>query len=157
MSEKAHYYETNLKWTGNQGEGTGSYRSYERDHTITIPGKPDILGSSDPAFRGDPSRHNPEELLVASLSACHMLWYLHLCASHKIVVLAYEDRATGEMVENADGSGRFKSVTLHPNITLADPAMKVKAEALHEKANQACFIANSCNFPVHHQAIYRYE
>ena len=157
MSEKTHHYETNLKWTGNQGEGTGSYRSYKRDHTISIPGKPDIPGSSDPAFRGDPSRHNPEELLVASLSACHMLWYLHLCASHKIVVLAYEDQATGEMVENADGSGRFKSVTLHPYITLADPAMKAKAETLHEKANQACFIANSCNFPVHHQAIYRYE
>jgi len=157
MSGTAHEYQINLKWTGNQGSGTSKYREYKRDHTISIKGKPDILGSSDPAFRGDPKRYNPEDMLVASLASCHMLWFLHLCATNKIVVLNYEDEATGTMTENTDGSGQFKSVTLNPHITLADHSMEAKADSLHEKANKACFIANSCNFPVYHKATYRYE
>ena len=157
MSGKTHHYKIDLKWTGNQGTGTSSYRDYTRDHLIAMPGKPEIPGSSDPAFRGDPSRYNPEDMMVSSLAACHMLWFLHLCSTHKIVVTAYEDQATGVMTESKDGSGRFTEVTLHPVITLADPSLQEKADALHHEANRLCFIANSVNFPVHHQASYRHE
>ncbi len=146
-----HQYKTTLKWTGNTGSGTSHYRQYERSHTISIEQKPDILGSSDPAFRGDKTRHNPEDLLVSSLSACHMLWYLHLCAEHGVVVTDYVDIATGTMQETEDGSGRFTEVTLNPVVTVTDLAMVDKANALHEQANKMCFIANSCNFPVHHR------
>ena len=147
MAEKAHHYETNLKWTGNQGEGTGSYRSYKRDHTISIQGKPDILGSSDPAFRGDSSRHNPEDLLVAALSSCHMLWYLHLCAIRGVVVTAYEDAAEGTMLEEPR-RGRFTEVVLRPVVTITEDSDATKAISLHERAHGECYIANSVNFPV---------
>ena len=157
MSNKTHNYQIDLKWTGNQGTGTSNYREYKRDHVFSMQGKPEIPGSSDPAFRGDPTRYNPEDLLVSSLAACHMLWFLHLCSTHKIVVTDYQDRATGTMTENADGSGQFSEVTLNPVITLADERMQALADSLHEKANKACFIANSCNFPVYHKATYRYE
>ncbi|MCE7991614.1 MAG: OsmC family protein [Roseivirga sp.] len=153
MTGKTHHYETHLKWTGNQGTGTSSYQAYGRDYSIAIGDKPELLGSSDPAFRGDPGRHNPEDLLVASLSSCHMLCYLHLCAVNKVVVLEYEDQATGVMVEAGSG-GHFEQVTLHPKITLADASMIEKADKLHEQANKVCFIANSVNFPVHHEASY---
>src|SRR5690606_35226706 len=110
-------------------------------------------GSSDPSFRGDPTKYNPEELLVASLSAGHMLWYLHLCANSGVVVIDYWDHATGTMVETENGGGRFQQVTLCPNVTVAEPSMVAKANALHHEANQLCFIANSCNFPVYHQPV----
>jgi organic hydroperoxide reductase OsmC/OhrA len=152
---KAHHYRVNITWTGNRGKGTASYTSYEREHIITTGSKPVIPGSSDPAFRGDITRYNPEELLVASLSSCHMLWYLHLCTVAGVNVVEYVDDATGVMEETADGGGRFTEVTLYPVITVAREDMVDIADGLHEKANALCFIANSCNFPVHHKPIYK--
>ena len=146
-----HEYEVSVKWTGDLGKGTANYKSYERSHTISVENKSDILGSSDPAFRGDRTRHNPEELLVASLSSCHMLWYLHLCAEAGIIVVEYVDNATGTMVETQDGGGRFAEVTLNPTVSVAEATMIEKANELHRKANEYCFIANSVNFPVHHK------
>lgn len=151
---KEHHYQIDLTWTGNEGKGTESYKAYSRNHLINAPGKSiTIPGASDPSFLGDPTRYNPEELFVSSLSACHMLWYLHLCAVNKIVVIAYEDRATGTMIETKDGGGRFTEVTLHPKVTITDPTQKEKALDLHHQANGLCFIANSCNFEVRHEAI----
>jgi organic hydroperoxide reductase OsmC/OhrA len=145
---KEHHYKTHVAWTGNEGEGTKSYKSYKRDHTITVPGKPPLLASSDPAFHGDPARYNPEELLVASLASCHMLWYLHLCAVNHIVVTEYQDDAQGMMSEKADGSGEFVEVVLRPQVTVAADADQAKALELHEEAHRYCFIANSVKFPV---------
>lgn len=148
---KSHNFRTTISWTGNLGTGTDSYRSYSRNHDITVEGKPVIAGSSDASFKGDRSRHTPEDLLVSSLSGCHMLWYLHLCAINGVVVLAYDDDAEGEMLENEDGSGQFLQVTLHPRVVVADPAMMDLARSLHADANHKCFIARSVNFPVNHQ------
>ena len=148
---KQHNYNITTKWTGNTGTGTSNYTSYERSHAILIDHKAEILASSDPAFRGDKTRHNPEELLLASISSCHMLWYLHLCAEAGIIVTAYTDYATGVMVETKNGSGKFTEVTLNPVVAITDPAMTEKANALHKQANALCFIANSVNFPVYHQ------
>lgn len=149
--EKTHHYTTVLTWTGNKGEGTANYKAYERDHIHSVAGKPDIPGSSDPSFRGNRERYNPEELLVASLSSCHMLWYLHLCSVNNIVVMDYHDQAEGLMAERADGSGYFKEVILRPVVTITDASRMEKARSLHHEANKMCFIANSMNFPVHHQ------
>lgn len=144
-----HHYHTRVTWTGNRGEGTASYRAYGREHDISAPDKlMVILGSSDSAFRGDPTRYNPEELLVASLSGCHMLWYLHLCAEAGVVVAHYADEARGVMVETADGGGQFEEVVLQPLVRVAEASMLVRAAELHERANELCFIARSCNFPV---------
>jgi len=148
---KTHHYNATIFWTGNRGTGTSGYRDYERSHTVSIEGKADILASSDPSFRGDNTKHNPEELFVASLSSCHMLWYLHLCADAGIVVTAYEDNAEGTMAENADGSGQFVEVILRPRVTFADPSQSEKAQNLHNEAHKMCFIARSCNFPVRHK------
>jgi len=149
---KTHRYNVQVEWSGNTGTGTSGYRNYERRHEISAgSGKPAIPGSSDPAFRGDPARWNPEELLVASLSACHKLWYLHLCAQAGIVVTDYVDHAEGIMEETADGSGRFQVVTLRPKITVSQGDL-TKARELHSVAHAKCFIANSVNFPVHHEA-----
>ncbi|QKZ14968.1 OsmC family protein [Spirosoma sp. KUDC1026] len=150
---KEHQYTVTTNWTGNTGTGTRSYQSYERNYVVSVENKPAIPGSSDPSFRGDRTRYNPEELLVASLSTCHMLWYLHLCAEAGVVVTDCVDKATGIMIETPDGSGRFTEVTLHPTVTVADASMIAQANALHEPANRKCFIANSCNFPVHHQPV----
>ena len=151
---REHNYNVSVHWTGNNGEGTTNAAAYQRSHTIAITGKPDILGSSDAAFRGDISKHNPEDLLVASLSVCHMLWYLHLCADAGIIVTAYTDKAIGIMVENHGGGGHFTNVTLYPTITLADISMADKANSLHTKAHEKCFIANSVNFPVLQKATF---
>ena len=148
---KQHQYELTIQWTGNQGTGTNTYRSYERSHIISAENKPEIIASSDPAFRGDKTKYNPEELLIASLSSCHMLSYLHMCAVAGIVVLDYTDKATGIMVETPDGGGHFTEVTLYPVVIVANSSMIDKANELHHQANKLCFIANSCNFPVHHQ------
>ena len=145
---KKHTYEASIEWTGNKGEGTASYRSYSRNFTLRIAGKPDLFGSSDYAFHGDRDRHNPEDMLVAALSSCHMLSYLHLCAVNNIVVLAYEDTATGTMQERPDGSGFFTQVQLSPKVTISIESDAEKAETLHHKAHELCFIANSVNFPV---------
>ena len=142
-----HRYAVTVVWTGNTGAGTASYRGYERAHLVSGPGKPDIAGSSDPAFRGDPGRWNPEELLVASLAACHQLWFLHLATEAGLVVTAYEDAAEGVMVEEPDGAGRFASVTLHPRVTVAGGDAEL-VPALHERAHAMCFVARSVGFPV---------
>jgi organic hydroperoxide reductase OsmC/OhrA len=152
---KQHHYKLTVTWTGNRGNGTASYTAYDRNHIIAATGKPAIPASSDPAFRGDPTRYNPEELLVASLSTCHMLWFLHLCTTAGVVVVDYIDEAAGVMEETADGGGRFTEVTLFPVITVTETAMIEKADALHADANRLCFIANSCNFPVHHKPVYK--
>jgi len=149
MSNPSHRFEVQTTWTGNTGEGTANYRAYRRDHEITGAKKAaPIPCSSDPAFRGDASRYNPEELLVASLSACHMLWMLHLCADAGIVVTAYFDPASGTMTLNPDGSGRFTEVTLRPALTITDASRTADTQALHSRAHELCFIANSVSFPV---------
>ena len=152
---KAHQYNLALKWTGNKGTGTSAYKAYDRDYTIAINQKPDLLGSSDPNFNGDPARHNPEELLVASISSCHMLWYLHLCAEAGVVITDYTDQATGIMTETANGGGHFINITLYPVVIVASETMIEKANELHQKANELCFIANSVNFPVKHEPVCR--
>ena len=145
---RAHRYEVETTWTGDRGEGTASFRGYDRDHEVAGEGKPTIPGSSDPSFRGDPARWNPEELLVASLSQCHMLWYLHLCAVSGVVVVGYRDAAEGVMRERPDGGGAFESVTLRPRVVVAEAGMAERAEALHHDAHEKCFVAASVNFPV---------
>jgi len=145
---KRHEYALAIEWTGNTGQGTKSYKSYTRDYSIAAAGKPVIRGSSDPAFLGDRTRYNPEDLLVASLSACHMLWYLHLCSANAIVVLDYKDAVKGVMEEGPDGSGAFTEVNLQPEVTIAAPGNVAKATALHEEAHEKCFIARSVNFEV---------
>jgi organic hydroperoxide reductase OsmC/OhrA len=147
MAQRVHRYVAGIHWTGNTGAGTASYRSYERAFTIGVDGKPAILGSSDPLFLGDASRYNPEDLLVASLSSCHLLWYLHLCAEASVVVVAYADRAEGTMTESADG-GRFTRVVLRPEVTISAASDPERARALHRDAHAKCFVANSVNFPV---------
>ena len=127
------------------------YRSYDRSYVISVDQKADIQGSSDSAFMGDKEKHNPEDLLLSAISSCHMLWYLHLCSENGIVVLDYTDKALGTMTENADGSGHFSEVKLHPQVTISRDGDVEKANALHEQANKMCFIANSCNFPITHQ------
>ncbi|WP_339608339.1 OsmC family protein [uncultured Roseivirga sp.] len=148
---KNHSYNVKVEWTGNKGTGTSSYRAYERSHSILVEGKPKILGSSDPAFRGDKTKHNPEDMLVASLSACHMLFYLHLCADAGITVMDYVDNAFGTMEETPEGGGRFAEVILRPTVKITDESRIEEANKLHHKANQLCFIANSCNFPIRHE------
>ena len=148
--ERTHSYSLNIKWTGNTGTGTSAYRAYERSHVLSAAGKPEISCSSDPVFRGDKTKYNPEEFLVAALSSCHMLFYLHLCADAGIVVVDYKDTPIGIMTETEEGGGYFTSVTLHPVVTVADGSMIEKANALHERANALCFIAGSCNFKIHH-------
>jgi organic hydroperoxide reductase OsmC/OhrA len=145
---KEHIYQTNLAWTGNVGTGTKSYTGYSRAHEISIEGKPVISGSSDPHFHGDTSRYNPEELLLAALSACHMLSYLHQCALAKIVVVEYVDSATGKMVETADGGGHFTDVTLKPRVIISAESDPDTAREVHHKAHELCFIAKSVNFRV---------
>ena len=150
---KTHHYSLSVTWTGNTGEGTKDYRAYERSHTISVENKVTIAASADPSFRGDKTKHNPEELFVASISTCHLLWYLHLCSDAGIVITEYTDRATGTMTETADGGGRFTEVVLHPAVTIIDEAMLEAATALHHRANKLCYIANSCNFPILHKPI----
>ncbi len=146
-----HRYRVTLEWTGDDGEGTASYRSYRRDHVVTADGPPPLEGSSDPTFRGDATRWNPEQLLVASLSQCHLLWYLHLAAEAGVVVVGYVDHPEGEMALSADGGGRFTSVTLRPEVTVGPGTDAAEAEALHDRAHELCFIARSVAFSVTHQ------
>jgi organic hydroperoxide reductase OsmC/OhrA len=147
MPGKTHTYSTHVEWTGNRGTGTSSYTAYGREHVIRMDGKPDIKGSADPAFRGNADRHNPEDMMVAAASTCHMLWYLHLAAEARVVVTGYTDAARGTMVEDKDRGGYFTEIVLRPLVTIAsgDPAV---AEQLHEAAHKKCFIANSVNFPI---------
>lgn len=150
---KEHHYRATITWTGNKGTGTDHYQNYERSHNIIIENKAIIEGSSDPAFRGDKSLHNPEDMLLSSLSSCHMLWYLHFCSVNNVIVINYNDTAEGIMLEENDGKGRFTEVTLHPHVTVQNQDMVELAIALHKKASEYCFIANSVNFPVIHKPI----
>lgn len=152
MADKQHHYQVKIRWTGNRGNGTSSYTAYDRDSELTAPGKDPVALSADPAFRGDRQRWNPEELLLAAASACHKLWYLHLCADAGIIVYAYEDNAEGTMVENA--RGHFTQITLKPHITLRNPSDIERAKQLHHQAHEACFIANSLNFPVNCEPVF---
>ncbi|MEL4309089.1 OsmC family protein [Joostella sp. CR20] len=149
---KKHNYEIKVEWTGNEGKGTLNYKSYNRNHRIIADGKYNgINGSSDPSFLGDNTKYNPEDLFLSSLSACHMLWYLHLCSANNIIVTEYSDNATGIMEETKDGSGKFTEVTLNPKVKITDKEMIEKAKELHKVANKMCFIANSCNFKIGHK------
>ena len=147
---REHNYNISITWTGNRGTGTSDYRAYDRNHVIQAADKAEIAGSSDPAFRGDKTRYNPEEFMVAALSTCHMLSYLHVCVLNGVVVTDYKDNATGTMAETPDGGGHFIEVTLNPVVTIKDASMIEKANELHHKASELCFIANSVNFPVKH-------
>ncbi len=165
MRARSHRYRVRVAWTGNRGSGTSGYRAYSRDHEVTTGGTDEahepsgahvpepIAGSSDSAFRGDPGSWNPEQLLTAALSQCHMLWYLHLCAVTGVVVTGYSDRAVGTMTEDSAGSGRFTEVMLRPHVTVSSPDMIEKATGLHRDAHEKCFIANSVNFPVRHEPV----
>lgn len=145
---KQHVYEVDVNWTSNDGEGTKTYNAYRRDHEIASPGKPSIQGSSGASFCGDARRYNPEELLVASLSACHMLWYLHLCAINRVIVLHYQDAASGTLEESDDGLGAVVRALLKPTVKIAGAENRAIAFALHREAHRRCFIANSVKFPV---------
>jgi organic hydroperoxide reductase OsmC/OhrA len=146
-----HEYRSQVIWTGNTGAGTATYAGYGRDHDILISGRPVIWASADAHFRGDATRHSPEDLFVAALSSCHLLSYLALCARAGITVLAYEDEAHGIMVTTADGGGRFESVVLNPVVTIAEGQDMAQAEMLHDKAHEQCYIASSCSVPVRHR------
>jgi len=146
-----HRYSLTATWTGDRGSGTSGYRDYDRSVTLSIAGKPDLAASSDKPFRGDPSRWNPEDLLLAALAECHLLSYLHACVTAGVVVVAYEDEAAGTMVEDGRGGGAFTEVVLRPRVTVADEAMREAALAAHDQAHAWCFIANSVNFPVRHE------
>jgi organic hydroperoxide reductase OsmC/OhrA len=152
MKNGEHHYRAQLTWEGNRGDGTATYAGYGREYRIAIEGKPELQGSADPAFRGEADRHNPEDLFLAAISSCHMLSYLALCAKYGIRVVAYEDAATGTMREDGKGGGRFEEVVLHPIVTIDDAGQTDRAQQLHERAHETCFIANSCSVPIRHQA-----
>ena len=148
MADKTHQYELDITWTGNTGSGTSGYRDYARDHNISAPGKPVIPGTAYPAFRWVPERWNPEELLVASLSQCHMLWVLALCAQAVVTVTGYTDHPSGTMAQTADGGGYFTEVVLRPTVHITDAQQAEALTDIHERAHRLCFIANSVNFDV---------
>lgn len=150
-----HRYALTVTWTGDTGEGTSTYRGYRRTHVVSADGPPDLAGSADRTFHGDRERWNPEQLLLAALAQCHMLSYLHVCVDAGVVVTGYVDRATGSMRTEADGSGRFTGVVLHPEVTVAGSTMVEAATRAHRRANELCFIANSVSFPVHHEPVVR--
>jgi len=145
-----HHYAVAVEWLGNRGTGTSGYRDYGREHLVTAVGKSAIEGSSDRTFHGDAERWNPEELLLAALSQCHLLSYLHVAASHGIVVVEYTDAATGTMEQTANGGGHFTSATLRPRVTISAGSVEL-ARSLHAEASEKCFIAASVNFPVSHE------
>lgn len=153
MADRLHHYAVTVTWTGSRGSGTSAYAAYGREHEIAAGAKPVIAGSSDPSFRGDAARWNPEDLLVASVSACHKLWYLHLCAEAGVVVTGYVDEATGTMLEDRERGGFFTAVVLHPRVTITARSDRDRAIALHHEAHAKCFIANSVNFPVSCEAL----
>ncbi len=143
-----HHYQLKAVWQGNRGTGTSGLRAYDRSHLVSFDGKPELHLTTDNAHVGDPSKLNPEDLLVTALASCHLLSYLYVCAKAGVIVTAYEDHASGVMIEEADGSGRFKVVTLKPRVKVADASMIDRANALHHEAHEICYIANSVNFEV---------
>lgn len=155
MTRPPHRYTARLIWDGNTGTGTADYTAYERQFRVAIPGKTDLLGSADPSFRGEASKHNPEEFFLASISACHMLVYLALCARHGVEVTAYEDHADGSMRVDERGGGRFESIVLRPAVVIEGAQHRRVALDLHGIAHDRCFIANSCSVPIRHEPIVR--
>ncbi len=152
MSKTAHEYSARIVWDGNTGEGTAAYDGYGRQYRALIAGKPDIAGTADAAFRGEPHKHNPEDLFLSAISSCHLLSYLALCARRGIVVLAYEDDAWGRMVPSTNGGGKFEEVVLRPRVTIAAEKDRDAALQMHETAHELCYIANSCSVPIRHEA-----
>jgi len=152
--KKLHHYSISNRWEGNSGNGTSGPRNYERSHRITIDGKPELELTTDNPLVGDKRKLNPEDLLVTALSSCHLMSYLYLCSLEGVVVLGYEDKAEGIMLETEAGGGSFQKVKLKPVIELADATMIDRAKELHHKAHEICYIANSINFPVEVEAIY---
>ncbi|WP_029145661.1 OsmC family protein [Microbacterium luticocti] len=148
-----HHYRLRAVWTGDRGTGTSGYRDYDRLVTLSAAGKPDLLASSDKPFRGDPTRWNPEDLLLAALSECHLLSYLHACVAAGVVVVGYTDDASGVMTEDGAGGGAFTEVVLRPHVVVAEASMVESATAAHHQAHEWCFIANSVNFPVRIQPV----
>ena len=151
-----HHYQTTINWIGNKGEGTLTLRSYDRDLTIVVPGKPEIPATSEVSIKSNKVRYNPEELLQAAVASCHMLSFLYICAQNEVVVTSYIDHSTGTMKETADGGGRFTEITLHPEIIIQGQVDEEKLTRLHHKANHICYIANSCNFPINHKPVYTF-
>lgn len=145
---KKHEFTTQVTWTGNKGNGSIAYEAYGRDYRVEAKGKQPIDLSADALFRGDAEKYNPEDMLLASLSACHMLWYLHLCADAGVVVMNYVDHVSGILEFGGERAGKFTEVTLKPRIGITSGSDKNKAEQLHHKAHEKCFIANSCNFEI---------
>jgi organic hydroperoxide reductase OsmC/OhrA len=143
-----HNYKLTAEWTGNKGDGTKNVRTYDRSHTISIEGKPELFLTTDNPAVGDKSKLNPEDLLVSALSSCHMLSYLYLCSLEGVIITSYLDNATGIMIENESGGGKFKEVTLNPIVSVTEESMLEKAIVLHHKAHEICYIANSVNFEV---------
>ncbi len=141
-----HEYKLRLLWQGERG--TTDYASYNRGYRLIVDGKQELAGSADPAFRGDAGKHNPEELFLGALSACHMLTYLALCARRRLVVTAYRDEPSGTLTLEPGGGGRFTSITLRPRVTVFRAQDNAEAIALHERAHVACFIASSCAAPI---------
>ena len=151
---KLHDSTAEIVWTGDRGEGTRHYRGYDRTWRIATPGKPAIECSNDPLLGGDPARPNPEDLLLSSLAACHMLWYLHLASDAGIVVRAYEDSPLGVGETGPRAEGRFLRAVLRPRIAVQRGADLAKADALHHEVHHFCFIARSVNFPIAYEASY---
>ena len=132
MSAREHLYRASLRWTGNRGQGTSSYTAFGRDLEASVTGRTPAPGnlpmSSDPAFRGDASRYNPEDLLLLSLSSCHMLWYLHLAAEHGILVQDYVDDCEAVLADEGRSGGQFVRAVLRPRMkNSADIRMVVDA------------------------------
>ena len=151
MNLRDHSYSARVVWTGNLGPGTATYRSYSRDHRVDVDGPGELLGTADPTFHGSADRWNPEQLLLVAVAQCHMLSYLHVAVTRGVVVTGYSDAAQGSLRLNADGSGEFTGITLHPRVELADPSQSALADSLHARAHELCFIARSVAFPVTHE------
>lgn len=143
-----HTFPSHIKWTGNKGTGTSTYRAYDRTWDLAVAGKPVVSCSNDPMLGGDPSKYNPEDLLITALASCHMLWYLHLCSQAHVVVTEYEDTPIGIGESEPSGKGRFLEAILRPKITITEDSSFEKAIELHQEIHQYCFIARSVNFPV---------
>lgn len=154
-ARRPHRYATRIIWTGDRGSGTSSYTSYGRDYRVLVDGKPELPGSADAAFRGEPDRHNPEDLFLAAVAACHMLSYLSLCARQGVRVLSYEDEAAGTLVLHPGGGGRFDTIVLNPVVVVAEGSDEALARRLHDEAHRLCFIANSCSVPIRHRPTVR--
>lgn len=147
-----HTFKAEANWTSKKDITDSSKRFYNKSHQVKIEGKPILDVSAAKAFKGDPELYNPEDLLLSSLVSCHMMSYLYVCSQNGIEVLEYSDNAEAALEVNPDGSGRFVEVKLFPKVKISNPDQIELALNLHFKANQLCFIANSCNFPVLHEA-----